>query len=165
MTNDNELHVIFGTGPLGMAVMRQLVAKGKHVRMVNRSGQATVADTVQVVKGDAADPASTREVCKDAAVAYNCAAPHYTKWPTMFPPLQAGIIEGAASAGAKLVSAENVYMYGRVSGPITEDLSYAATTRKGRARARLAEVVAAGVLYPVFRSRPRPSGGGPYGGA
>lgn len=49
-----------------------------------------------------------------------------------------GIIEGAAAAGARLVSAENLYMYGPVSGPLTEELPYAATGPKGRTRAQMA---------------------------
>ena len=41
--SDNEgLHVVFGTGPVGMSVMDELVGKGKRVRIVNRSGRASV---------------------------------------------------------------------------------------------------------------------------
>ena len=65
---DSDLHVVFGTAALGQAVMRQLVDNGKRVRMVSRSGRITspvepVPAEVEVVKGDAADPASPREVC------------------------------------------------------------------------------------------------------
>jgi uncharacterized protein YbjT (DUF2867 family) len=35
----SELHVVFGTGPLGRAVMEALRTRGKAVRAVNRSGQ------------------------------------------------------------------------------------------------------------------------------
>jgi len=35
-------NVIFGTGPLGLAVARRLVSSGKGVRLVNRSGRAVV---------------------------------------------------------------------------------------------------------------------------
>jgi len=139
MTSNNELHIIFGTGPLGLAVMRELVSKGKQLRMVNRSGSARVPEDIEVVKGDASNPDSTTEVCKGASVVYNCTNPPYNKWPELFPPLQVGIIEGAASAEAKLVSAENVYMYGKVDQSMTEDLPYAATTRKGGTRARMAQ--------------------------
>jgi hypothetical protein len=31
----DELHVIFGSWPFGLAVMRELVAQGKRVRLVN----------------------------------------------------------------------------------------------------------------------------------
>lgn len=49
MSINSELHVVFGTGPLGLAVMRELVARGKPVRMVNRRGQAKVPAGVAVV--------------------------------------------------------------------------------------------------------------------
>jgi len=72
-------------------------------------------------------------------VVYQCAAPPYHEWVQRFPPLQASIVEGAAAARAKLVSAENLYMYGEVDGPIREDLPLAALTRKGRTRAAMAQ--------------------------
>src|SRR5207302_11375363 len=104
---ESELHVIFGTAALGQAVMRQLVCQGKRVRMVSRSGKIAapveaVSPQVEVARGDAADPASTREVCRGAAVVYHCAAPPYTEWAEKYPPIQAGITEGADSLGAKL---------------------------------------------------------------
>jgi hypothetical protein len=61
-----------------------------------------------------------------------------TSGPSCSPPLQAGVLEGAASAGAKLVAMENLYMYGPTQGrPLTEDLPHAPNTRKGRVRARI----------------------------
>ena len=35
----SNVHVIFGTGPVGMAVMDALVEQGVPVRVVSRSGQ------------------------------------------------------------------------------------------------------------------------------
>ena len=135
---DNELHVVFGTGPVGLAIMDELVSKGKRVRVVNRSGRADVADDVEVVGGDAADPTFTREVSAGASVVYFALNPPYDKWPELFPPLQEGVLEGAASAGAKLVAVENLYMYGPTGGrPLTEDLPHAPNTRKGKVRARM----------------------------
>jgi nucleoside-diphosphate-sugar epimerase len=140
MSNPNELHVIFGAGPVGRAVMSELVANGKRVRIISRSGKIDAPAGVEVVAGDATDPAATRALCAGASVVYNCTNAAYTAWPEQFPPLQAGVMEGAAAAGAKLVVMENLYMYGPTAGrPLTEDLPYAATTRKGRTRARMAE--------------------------
>ena len=140
MTDNGELHVVFGTGPVGLAVMDELVSKGKRVRMVNRSGRANVPEGVEVVGGDAADPTFTREVSEGASVVYFALNPPYNKWPELFPGLQAGVLEGAASAGAKLIAMENLYMYGPTYGrPLTEDLPYAATTRKGRVRAMMSK--------------------------
>lgn len=141
--SNQDLHVVLGSGPLGLAVMRELVSKARHVHVVNRSGQAPVPAGVQVVKGDVCDSGSVSEVAAGASVVYQCAQPGYTHWVNLFPSMQSAIIDGVAAVGAKLVVSENLYMYGRVSGPITEDLPYNATTRKGEVRARMAEQVAA----------------------
>ena len=138
----NELHVVFGTGPLGLAVMRELRGRGKHVRMINRSGRVRFDKDLQTEVGgiDAADPARTREVCEGAAVVYHCVGLPYPRW-IEFPSIAAGIVEGAASAGARLVYADNLYAYGPVDGPMTEDLPLSATTRKGRIRAGIAQLL------------------------
>jgi nucleoside-diphosphate-sugar epimerase len=140
MTDNGELHVVFGTGAVGMSVMDALVGRDKRVRMVNRSGGASVPDGVEVVGGDATDEAFTREASDGASVVYFALNPPYNKWPELFPPLQAGVLEGAASAGAKLIAMENLYMYGPTQGrPLTEDLPHAPNTRKGRVRAMMSE--------------------------
>jgi nucleoside-diphosphate-sugar epimerase len=140
MSSERELHVIFGAGPVGRAVLTELVAQGRRVRIVTRSGNVDAPVDVEVAAGDATNPAATSALCAGAAVVYNCTNAPYTAWPEQFPPLQAGVMAGAAAAGAKLVVMENVYMYGPTHGrPLTEDLPYAATTHKGRTRARMAE--------------------------
>lgn len=144
MANNLKLHVIWGTGPLGMAVMRALTTKGETVRMVNRSGKADVPPNVKVVAADAYNPDSAREACQGATAIYQCAKPPYHEWPQKFQTLQANILEAAASAGAKLIIGENLYMYGEVPNrPMTEDLPLVATTRKGRTRAQVAEAALA----------------------
>ncbi len=139
--NSNELHVIFGTGPVGFAVMEELVKRGKQVRMVNRSGKlADAPKAVEVVASDAYDPAKTRDLTKGASVVYQCAQPEYHEWPEKFPPLQASIVEGVTANDAKLVVVENLYMYGDPNGrPMTEDMPYNAHTRKGQTRKAMSE--------------------------
>src|ERR671921_2298978 len=140
MADNGELHVVYGTGPVGMAVMDALVRRGRRVRMVNRSGRSDVPEGVEVVGGDATDGAFAREASEGASVVYFALNPPYTQWTELFPPLQAGVIEAAAAAGAKLVAVENLYMYGLTGGrPLTEDLPYAANTRKGTVRARMSK--------------------------
>ena len=134
-----DLHVIFGSGPLGRSVMNHALEKGYQVRMVNRSGK--MKDTpqgVELVSGNCLDIESVRRLAEGAAVAYQCAQPEYHEWPEKFPPLQASILEGVAASGAKLVIGENLYMYGDTDGkPLTEDLPYSAQTRKGKIRAEM----------------------------
>ena len=136
---EDALHVVFGTGPIGMATAELLAAGGNRVRVVNRSGRSEVPVGADVRGGDATDPAFSESAAAGADVVYLCLNPPYTRWPEMFPRLQAGVIEGAAAAGAKLVAMENLYMYGPTGGaPLTEDLPFAATGRKGTTRAQMA---------------------------
>ena len=141
----SELHVVYGTGPLGRAVVEELVRRGKTVRVVSRSGMMPEAPQgVELVAGDLNDAGDVRRLTQGADVAYQCAQPHYWEWPEKFPPLQASIIEGLADTGTKLVIAENCYMYGDPDGkPLTEDLPYNAHTRKGRVRAAMSEAALA----------------------
>ena len=142
MSDTGNLHVVFGTGPVGLAVMDELVAQGKSVRMINRSGRVDLPEGVELVTGDASDPAFTKEASAGAEVVYQCLNPPYTLWPELFPPLQAAVLEGAIASGAKLVSMENVYMYGSTGGqPMREEMPYAADTRKGRVRAEMARAL------------------------
>lgn len=141
--NPQDIHVIFGTGPLGMSVMRELLQRGVTVRMVNRSGKAEVPQSVEIIAGDAYNTDFTRQVCYGATVVYQCAQPPYQEWVDKFPALQASILEGAASAGARFIVGENLYMYGEVNGPIHEDLPYNPHTRKGKVRAEMADAVLA----------------------
>jgi len=135
-----ELHVVFGTGPVGLAVMRALHGQGKRVRMVNRSGNAGRPEGVELIAGDASDRAFAREAAAGATVVYDCLNPPYNKWPELFPRLQASVTDAAAAAEARLVVMDNLYMYGSTGGkPLTEKTPYLATTRKGRTRARMAE--------------------------
>ena len=131
-------NVIFGTGPLGLAVARHLAAAGEQVRLVNRSGNAAAPQGVEVVAADATDLAASRKVCEGANVVYHCATGPYGRWAQFLPPLMNGIIEGASAAGGKLVYGDNLYAYGLVDGPITEDLPYRPIGPNTRARADVA---------------------------
>jgi len=118
-----EIHVVYGNGPVGTAVVETLLAQGKRVRVVTHSGaRKDLPPTVEVVRGDATDPADARQVCAGATHVYNCTNPRdYHRWPEQFPPLQRGVLAGAAAHGAKLIAMENLYLYGPHGGtPLTE---------------------------------------------
>ena len=132
-------HVIFGTGAIGLALLDALRQRGETARLVNRSGHARVPEEVEVVGGDARDPDFTTSVAKGARVVYQTLNPPYPEWTAQFPALQAGVLAAAQVSGARLVSMENVYMYGRPAGrTLTEDRAYDAHTKKGQLRGRMA---------------------------
>jgi nucleoside-diphosphate-sugar epimerase len=136
----DELHVVLGaSGGVGNAVARALVAQGKRVRGVTRSGKADVPDGVEMMAADIALLDQARAACQGAGVVYFCANPPYTRWPQEFPPLLEGAIAGASATKAKLIAAANLYVYAPPTKPLTEDLPWAPVTRKGKVRAAMDE--------------------------
>jgi nucleoside-diphosphate-sugar epimerase len=134
----SELHVVLGaTGGAGGAVVRELVGRGARVRAVSRSGGGEVPEGAQVVKGDMTDPDSARDVCAGAGVVYHCVNVPYTEWPRLLLPTAQNVVVAAASAGAKLVVVDNLYMYGEPDGSMTEETPRNARGRKGRLRVEL----------------------------
>jgi nucleoside-diphosphate-sugar epimerase len=115
-------HVVLGAaGGTGSAVVRVLAAGGVRVRAVTRAGTADVPEGVEQVRADVRTIEGARRACEGAAVAFHCAQPDYRKWPELFPPLTQAVIDGAVDADAKLVFADNLYMYRRTDGPMTEE--------------------------------------------
>jgi nucleoside-diphosphate-sugar epimerase len=132
------VQVIFGAGPLALAVARTLLASGGQVRIVSRSGRAELAGA-EVLAADATDPKAVRMVCQGASVAYHCAAAPYAQWARLSAPLMDGIVAGASAADARVVYGDNLYCYGPVEGPITEDLPNRPVSEHAKARAVVAE--------------------------
>ena len=64
--------------------------------------------------------------------------PRYTRWAKEFPALNDTIVAAVQRAGAKLVVADNLCMYGPMTGPISELTQQEPESRKGRLRKQLA---------------------------
>jgi nucleoside-diphosphate-sugar epimerase len=126
-------HVIVGAGPVGRATAEHLLRLGHEVRMVTRSGSGP--DGVERVAADATDVDRLASLAAGADALYNCANPAYHRWPQLWPPLAAALLGAAERSGAVLVTMSNLYGYGEVDGPITEETPLAATEPKLRIRA------------------------------
>lgn len=138
MTHQQELHVIFGTGPVGRSIADELSEQGKSIRMVNRSGRKDIPEYIEVVSGDAKDHEFSRKSAEGASHIYFALNPAYHQWLEEFPPMQASVLQAAIENHAKLIAMENVYMYGDTQGkPMTEDMPFNAHTRKGKLRAQM----------------------------
>ena len=131
------LHVVVGAGPVGAATARLLAARGDEVRLLSRRGGGPVLDGVERVAVDAADAAALARHTEGAVALYSCAGPAYHRWLTDWPPLGAALLQAAERTGAVLVTTGNLYGYGAVDAPMTEQLPMRPNSAKGEVRAQL----------------------------
>lgn len=130
--------VIFGTGPLGLAVMEELIKDNKNIILVNRSSKFSTPKNVQLVQCDALNKNSVMNVCQNANTIYHCLGLPYNQWKEKFPIVMDNIIAAAAHTGAKIVYGDNLYAYGPQKGPLHENLEYNPVGDKTKVRAEVA---------------------------
>ncbi|HYJ50810.1 MAG TPA: NAD-dependent epimerase/dehydratase family protein [Microbacterium sp.] len=140
-----SVHVVFGSGAVGRATSRALLRRGFEVRLVYRRGRhalgsdaAEFAD-VEVLAGDATDAGFTTRAAANASTVYQTLNPEYYRWAEDFPPLQRGVLAAAQASGARYVSMDNVYSYGRPHGRVLDERTPENThTKKGQIRLKMA---------------------------
>ncbi len=133
-----DRHLVVGAGPVGRHVAALLAARGSTVTVVTRSGRDTGLAGVRHVALDASDADALSRLADGTDVLHNCANPgDYTQWERVWPPLATSLLTAAERSGAVYAITGNLYPYGPVDMPMTEDLPDAATDHKGVLRARL----------------------------
>ena len=130
-----SLQIVVGAGPVGTATARRLAERGDHVRVITRSGSGP--EGVERIAADATDADVLARYAEGASTVYSCAGPPYHRWPTDWPPLGAALVKAAEASGAVLVTTGNLYGYGAVDRPMTEDMALRPNSIKGQVRAKL----------------------------
>jgi len=152
------LATILGAGgPIGNDLAKILVAKGGRVRLVSRSPKPL--DGAEICAADLGDREQTLQAVAGSDVVFLLAGLAYelAVWQELWPRIMANTIEACKAAQAKLVFFDNVYMYGQVQGPMTEQTPDAPCSKKGAVRAAIAttlmdEVKAGNVSALIARS-------------
>jgi len=130
-------HIVVGAGPIGTATALLLAERGNEVVMVTRSGSGPHHPAITRTATDASSSADMTRLAAGAVAIYNCANPAYHQWATDWPPIAQALLAAAAHVNAVLVTTSNLYGYGPVTGPMTEDLPLAARGTKGTVRAQM----------------------------
>jgi nucleoside-diphosphate-sugar epimerase len=139
MKRADGLQVVLGaSGGTGRAIVDELVRGGRRVRAVGRGGMADLPGSVERVTADLYDPDDAARAVDGASVVYHAAQPPYAEWIGNFERMNDAIALAAGGAGARLVFADNLYLYGPGGSPMTETTPQRATDRKGAQRRRLA---------------------------
>ena len=133
------LHTILGAGgPISNELVKILSAAGTPLRLVSRNLKPAAG--VETMAADIADQQQAIKAVAGSSVVYLLIGLKYDVklWQDLWPRIISNTIEACKRASAKLVFFDNVYMYGKVNGPMTEDTPYAPVSKKGEIRARIA---------------------------
>lgn len=131
-------YVVIGAGGVGRHAAQALSEWGHEVRVVSRQGTDPQVPGVSARAADAADPEAMARVAQGASAIINAANPRqYHTWQRDWPPLAASLLATAEATGAGLVTVSNLYAYGRVGAPMTEETPIHPAGTKGAIRAAM----------------------------
>jgi nucleoside-diphosphate-sugar epimerase len=132
-------HIVLGAGAIGRLTAAELVELGHEVTLISRSGTQLDALGVRTMAADGADVEAMSTAAYGADSIVNAMNPKYTQWARDWPPVAASLLIAAERTGAGLVTVSNLYAYGRVAAPMTEQTPLAPHGTKGQVRAAMWE--------------------------
>lgn len=144
-------HTILGSGGIiGEELHNALKGDFAEIKLVNRSSDGNEA----VLLADLMNMKQVIEATKGADIVYLTAGVVYSaeQWENQWPQITQNVVNACAETGAKLVYFDNVYMYGKVEGWMTEDTPYNPVSKKGEVRAKTAEFVLANMKNNNLKS-------------
>jgi len=134
-----ELYTILGAGGvIANELVNELLANKKNIRLVSRKPQ--IVPGTEVMAADIVDPLQTRRAISGSSTVFLCAGLAYNHklWETAWPKIIQNVIHACSEAQVPLIFFDNVYMYGKVDGAMTETTPYNPISRKGEIRALIA---------------------------
>jgi nucleoside-diphosphate-sugar epimerase len=126
-------------GDVGRKLAGLLAASKQPFRVVGRNPQTTPG-AAETVAADISDQNQTIRAVAGSSVVVLVVGLKYDRkvWQQLWPRMMSNAIEACKRAGAKLIFFDNVYMYGKVNGPMTEETPFNPCSRKGETRAKIA---------------------------
>lgn len=126
-------------GAIGKELFKELVGGGEAIRLVSRNPKP-VPGAAETVAADLARFDDALRAVSGSRVAFLVAGLKYDVrvWRDLWPRIMRNCIEAAKRANAKLVFFDNVYMYGKVEGLMTEATPFQPCSKKGEIRAEIA---------------------------
>ncbi|MFI5187123.1 MAG: NAD-dependent epimerase/dehydratase family protein [Chitinophagales bacterium] len=134
-----KLHTILGAGgAVGNQLFPLLQENHRRVRLVSRNAQPIAH--VEAIATDITNYEQTIDAVKGSDTVYLLAGLKYDigVWKKSWPKIMTNVIDACKASGSKLIFFDNVYMYGKVDGVMTEETPFNPNSRKGEIRAAIA---------------------------
>jgi nucleoside-diphosphate-sugar epimerase len=126
-------------GAISNELVKLLAARHQPFRLVSRSPHPFPGAN-EVISADLSNQDQTIRAVAGSSVVHLLVGLKYdlNVWAEAWPRIMANTIEACKRAGTKLIFFDNVYMYGKGNGPMTEDSPFNPSSKKGEIRARIA---------------------------
>jgi len=137
------MQTILGSGGIiANHIAKSLPAYTSNVRLVSRNPK-TVTGKEELISADLTSADQVMKAVKGSEVVYLTAGLQYSikAWQEQWPLLMQNVINACKENKSKLVFFDNVYMYGKVVGPMTEETPFNPCSRKGEVRAKIATMI------------------------
>jgi nucleoside-diphosphate-sugar epimerase len=133
---------VIGYGSVGRATALMLASRDDTVRIVQRRKPKSLPDRCTFQAADSLDREATVRACDNLDTVICCLGFPYDSalWNRVWPKAMGHLIDGCSASGARLVFADNLYMYGPQSRPLTEEMSLTNYGRKPALRAEITKL-------------------------
>jgi len=129
-------------GAIGSELVKALRTHDESIRVVSRNPKP-VPGAAEAVAADLSNLDDTVKAVSGSRIAFLLVGLKYDVkvWREMWPRIMRNAIEAAKRANARLVFFDNVYMYGKVEGAMTEETPFRPCSKKGEIRAQIATML------------------------
>jgi len=134
-----KLHTILGAGGVVGNQLLPVLQNKERIRLVSRKPRPS-AD-VETVAADVTNYEQTLNAVKGSDVVHLVVGLAYDirVWRDAWPKIMTNVINACKACRSKLIFFDNVYMYGKVNGVMTEETPFNPISKKGEIRAAIAE--------------------------
>jgi nucleoside-diphosphate-sugar epimerase len=129
-------------GAIGSGLVKELTARNETIRLVSRNPKL-VPGAAEAMAADLSNLDDTVKAVAGSRIAFLLVGLKYDikVWRALWPRIMRNAIEAAKRANARLVFFDNVYMYGKVDGVMTEQTPFRPCSKKGEVRAQIATML------------------------
>jgi nucleoside-diphosphate-sugar epimerase len=135
-------HTILGAnGTIATELLPILQSEGVQIRLVSRNPKPAAG--AETFSADILNTEQVFQAVKGSSVVYLLVGLEYNikVWRASWPVVMKNTIDACKAADARLVFFDNVYMYGRVEGKMTESTPLNPCSKKGVVRAAISEML------------------------
>src|SRR5713226_8376383 len=122
-------------GAIGSELVKELSARGEPIRVVSRNPKL-VPGAAEAIAADLSNLDDTLKAVSGSRVAFLVVGLKYELkvWRELWPRIMHNAIQACKRSNARLVFFDNVYMYGKVDGLMTEETPFRPCSKKGEIR-------------------------------